>query len=411
LVVLSSRILAIGKSKFLFKITGLDPNFTYQLTCSFRSSLTSNIYLRSVDSVLGSSSVFSCSSPVIDAAGAAWTFSVSSAAANFTLVETSQILVSDLLRLDASNVDSSVGRDVPISFAFARPGPLSCKLSSPLSIISRSLELTGGAYATIPGPSSLNLHEFSISLWIKASSAIKHDVWSDVLSNSNGFSISISSSNQSSANSVKIKFCVFLSINVSVSENCAISSDLPIRNVWTHIFVGVNGAFGRTVLIVNNVDTFEAFRDVSVFSANFNPSSIVLGQKSSITGADVYPYDGLIDNIRVFSVFVSPNLVSEMYNRSFSAYPPANMIMSLTFDDDVGRDEVSGRIISIQKLPFSTLKGQWFSICSHLASGSVFSYSTLYNLSHYSMRSSDYIASSWIRYFASCFCHGMHREA
>jgi hypothetical protein len=100
-----------------------------------------------------------------------------------------------------------------------------------------------------------------------------------------------------------------------------------------------------------------------------------------------------------------------MYERSFSVYPPANMIMSLTFDDNVGRDEVSGRIISIQKLPFSTLKGQWFSICSHLASGSVFSYSTLYNLSHYSMRSSDYLASSWIRYFASSFRHGMHREA
>jgi len=52
---------------------------------------------------------------------------------------------------------------------------------------------------------------------------------------SNGFSISISSSNQSSANSVKIKFCVFFSISGTVSENCAISSDLPIRNVWTHI--------------------------------------------------------------------------------------------------------------------------------------------------------------------------------
>ena len=411
LFVLSSRILAIGNSKFLFKITGLDPNFNYQLTCSFRSSVTSNVYSRSVDSVLGSLSLFSCSSPAIDAAGAAWTFSVSSAAANFTLVETSQILVSDLLRLDASDVDSSAGRDVPISFAFARQEPLSCKLSSPLSITSRSLELTGGAYATIPGPSSLNLHEFSISLWIKASSAIKHDVWSDVLSNSNGFSISISSSNQSSANSVKIKFCVFLSINVSVSENCAISSDLPIRNVWTHIFVGVNGAFGRTVLIVNNVDTFEAFRVEPFSGANFHSSSIVLGQKFSSTGADIHPYDGLIDNIRIFSVFVAPNLVSEMYERSFSVYPPANMSMSLTFDDNVGRDEVSGQIISIQKLPFSTLKGQWFSICSHLASGSVFSYSTLYNLSHYSMRSSDYIASSWIRYLASCFCHGMHREA
>jgi len=133
----------------------------------------------------------------------------------------------------------------------------------------------------------------------------------------------------------------------------------------TH-FVGVNGAFGRTVLIVNNVDTFEAFRVQPFFGANLNPSSIVLGQKFSATGADVHPYDGLIDNIRVFSVFASPNLVSEMYERSFSVYPPANMIMSLTFDDDVGRDEVSGRIISIQKLPFSTLKGQWFSICSHL---------------------------------------------
>jgi hypothetical protein len=176
LFVLSSRILAIGNSKFLFKITGLDPNLTHQLTCSFRSPLTSNIYLRSVDSVLGSSSVFSCSSPVIDAAGAAWTFSVSIAAANFTLVETSQILVSDLLRLDASNVDSSVGLDVPISFAFARQEPLFCKLSSPLSIISRSLELAGGAHATIHGPSSSNVHDFSIGLWIKASSAIKHDV-------------------------------------------------------------------------------------------------------------------------------------------------------------------------------------------------------------------------------------------
>jgi hypothetical protein len=41
------------------------------------------------------------------------------------------------------------------------------------------------------------------------------------------------------------------------------------------------------------------------------------------------------------------------------------MIMSLNFDVNVGLDEVSGRISSIQKLPFSTLKGQRFSICSH----------------------------------------------
>jgi hypothetical protein len=117
---LSLTIPALGNPRFLFQITGLDPTFAYQLICSFRSSVTLTLYSNTVDSVIGSPSLFACAAPAIDAAGASWTFRVSSALANFALDAPSQVSVLDLPRVIATNIDSSVGSSVPVSMVFPR---------------------------------------------------------------------------------------------------------------------------------------------------------------------------------------------------------------------------------------------------------------------------------------------------
>jgi hypothetical protein len=376
LSVMSMTISATGNSKFLFKIDGLDSTFDYQLICSFRSSFSSKVYSSFVSSQNGfdeMSSLFSCLTPAVDGVGASWTFGVSSSTANFSLVAPSQILVRDQLLMNATDVDSAVGRSVPVSFASNLLESLVCNFSAPLSFTPRSLELVGGAWATIPAP-LMNSRQFSISLWIRASAAIKDDVWTDVLSALNFFSISIS---RSVVNSTKIKFCVPVSYGAVSTEKCVISSGLSILNVWTHIFAGVDGSFGDIVLAVNDQRPYYSLK-LPQFNLIVNVSNvIVLGQ--TLPFSDSVPYDGLIDNVRLFSEFLSPKFVSELYQRTFSSYPPVNMIMSLTFDDDEGRDEVSGLKITPHKLPiFLSLKGQWFSSCIHFASGSTFSYPTLY---------------------------------
>jgi len=393
LSVLSSRVSSAGNSKFLFKIKGLDPNFTYQLICTFRSTLTSNVYSRAVNSHNGPLSIFACVTPVVDSVGTSWTFGVSSTNANFSLVEPSQILVIDELRLNATDVDTAVGRSIPVSFLSDLKESLVCKFSAPLTATPRCLELVGGAWATVPAPPPTNLGQFSVSLWIKVSPAIKDDAWTDVLSAYNFFSIAVSRSGQSSAlgNSAIIKFCAQVLIDSVSSEKCVFSSPLSISNVWTHIFAGVDGSAGDIVLAVNGQQPYIALK-VFQFNLIYNVSNvIVLGQKS-VPFEDTVPYDGLIDNIRMFSELVSPNLVSEMYQRSFSSYPPVNLIMSLTFDDNEGRDEVSGKVITTHKLPHSNMTGQWFSTCVHFASQRMFSYSTLYNETYFVSRIHDYTA-------------------
>ena len=57
LSLLSLTIPALGNPWFMFKITGLDPTFAYQLICTFRSSVTSTLYSNTVDSVIGSPSL------------------------------------------------------------------------------------------------------------------------------------------------------------------------------------------------------------------------------------------------------------------------------------------------------------------------------------------------------------------
>jgi hypothetical protein len=403
LSVMSLQIPASGMSKFLFQITGLDSNFNYQLMCSFRSSLTTNSYNYAASSVVGSSSLFSCAAPAIDSPAvgaviASWTFSASSATAKWNIVEPSKVLVVDQLRVNATNVDSAAGGSVPVSFAFSPQESFVCKLSAPLSGTARSLELVGDVYATIPiTPSFSTFSKFSISMWIKASGAIKDHVWINVLSILDGFAISILHSGQSSdfGDSARIKFCANVSMNSISSEQCVYSTFLSITNVWTHIFAGVNGASGDLVLAVNNQEPYQLkLFQFDVLTANSNPRLIVLGS-SPLPGA--ISYNGLIDNVRIFSTFISSNLVSELYQRSFSSYPPNNVVMSLTFDDDNGRDEISGQTISIQRLPFSSMKGQWYSDCIQSASGKSFSYSTQYNQSHYVYRSPDSAASSWKR--------------
>jgi hypothetical protein len=387
LSVMSSRISAAGNARFLFKLNGLDSTFNYQLICSFLSSLTSNEYSSSVISENDdgggggdddASSLFSCEAPVADAVGTSWTFKVSSANANFSLVEPSQIFVKEQLRSHATDVDSAVGGSISFSFMPDLKESLVCNFSAPLSVTPRSLELVGGVWASILAPPT-NSRQFSISLWIKASPSIKVDAWTDVLSAYNLFSISISRSGQSSAlvNSARIKFCVHVLIDSISSQQCVFSPALSITNVWTHIFAGVDGSFGDIVLAVNDQQPYFSLK-LFQFNLIVNVSNIVvLGQP--LPHADAAPYDGLIDNVRIFSEFVSHKFVTEMYQRAFSSYPPVNMIMSLTFDDDEGRDEVSGRTITTNKLPFfSSMKGQWFSSCIHFASGSTFSYSTLY---------------------------------
>jgi hypothetical protein len=213
------------------------------------------------------------------------------------------------------------------------------------------------------------------------------------LSAYNFFGISVSRSGQSSAlgNSVIIKFCAQVLIDSVSSEKCVFSPPLSITNVWTHIFAGVDGSAGDIVLAVNGQQPYFALK-VFQFNLIYNVSNvIVLGQKS-VPFEDTVPYDGLIDNIRMFSELVSPNLVSEMYQRSFSSYPPVNLIMSLTFDDNEGRDEVSGMVITTHKLPYSNMTGQWFSTCVHFASQRTFSYSTLYNETYFVSRIYDYTA-------------------
>jgi len=219
LSVMSLQIPTSGMSRFLFQITGLDSNFNYQLVCSFRSSLTSNIYNYSATSVLGSSALFSCVAPAIDSPAvgaviASWTFSVSSATAKWNIVEPSKVLVLDQLRVNATNVDSAAGGSIPVSFAFSPQESFVCKLSAPLSGTTRSLELVGDVYATIPiTPSFSASSKFSISMWIKASGAIKDHVWINVASILDGFTISILHSGQSSGfgKSARIKFCAIVS--------------------------------------------------------------------------------------------------------------------------------------------------------------------------------------------------------
>jgi hypothetical protein len=404
LSVLSLRIPAEGTSKFLFEMTGLDPNFIYQLTCSFRSTLTSKSYSSMAISLIGYSSIFTCVAPAVDASSssspsaASWTFSVSSATANFNIFGPSQVLVIDQLRVNTTSVSSATGRSVPVSFAFSLQESFVCKLSAPLSVTPRSLELVGGAYATIPAPSLSYNNELSISLWMKASPAAQDDKWTDVLALTNGFSISIARSGQSLAlgNSARVRFCARVLMGAVSSDQCIYSAFLPITNVWVHIFASVKGASGDILLAING-----QLYDLKVFqfNLNFNSALIVLGQ-NPLSEINAIPFEGIIDNVRVFTAFafVPSNLFSELFQRSFSSYPPSNMIMSLTFDDDNGRDEVSGQTISIQKTPFSSMKGQWYSDCLHLASGNTFSYSTLYNETHYVFRLPDSAASSWTRY-------------
>jgi hypothetical protein len=395
LSLLSLTIPALGTPRFLFKITGLDPTFVYQLICTFRSSATSIRYSNSVDSVIGFPSLFACVAPAIDAAGASWTFGVTSANANFTLAEPSQVSVLDLLRVNATNVDSSVGSSVPVSMAFLRKESMSCKLSGPLSVSPRSLELVGGAYATIPAPSFVSLvQQFGISLWIKASPANQDDMWSKVVSSMNslnGFSISIKHLNQASATGTAavIKFCAYALINSASSEKCVYSTTLPLTNVWTHIVAGLNGAFGDVILVING-QYFTIKEPFTSFA--INPSVIVFGHNSAAA-----PYDGLIDNFRMFSVFPSPDLVTELFQRSFSVYPPLNLMMSLSFDDDDWRDEVSGRTATGHTQAYSNIKGQWFAHCDSSNPLDAFTYSVRYNESHFLLRLSDAEAPSWIR--------------
>jgi hypothetical protein len=302
--------------------------------------------------------------------------------------------------VNAINRDSSAGSSVPVSFAFAHQESFVCKLSAPLSVTSRSLELVGGAHATILAPSFSNLNEFSISLWIKASPSIEYGLWTNLLAMSNGFSISITHSGQSSASGplAQIKFCAHVFVNGVSIERCVFSTFLSITNLWTHIFAGAKGASGLIVLAVNGQEPYSSLN--VQFDMNVISTVIVLGQ-NPIPDIRVIPFDGLIDNVRIFSTFVSSTMISELYQRSFSSYPPNNLIMSLTFDDGNGLDEVSGQTISIQMMPFSSMKGSWYSDCVQLASGNSFSYTTLYNQSHYVTRLSDSASSSPIRYYLS----------
>jgi hypothetical protein len=393
LSVLSFRIPASGNSRFLFKITGLDLNYSYQLLCTFRSSVSMKIYSSSVESVVGSHSLFACVSPVADARGTSWTFSVSSAQANFTLVEPLPVTVSDQLRLNVTDIDSSAGRFFPFSTAYPVQEPLRCTLSGPVTESPQSVELIGGAFATIPAPSFLNIHQFSISLWLKPFPAARDNVWINIVSALNSFRISIVYFGElsSSGASAKIQFCVYVTAS---KEACVNSTTVSIMNVWTHIFAGVNDAFGDLVLVINGEYPDAPFKE-PLFDLRINPSLIFLGHNSS-SDANSIPFNGLIDNVRIFSELLSSNLVSELRQRTFSTYPPVNLMMSLTFDDGEGIDEISGNSISSHMLPFSTMKGQWFSQCIQLASGITFSYSAMYNDTHV-YEQYDSVASSWMR--------------
>ena len=401
LSILSSTIPALGNPRFLFKITGLDPTFAYQLICTFRSSVTSTLYSNTVDSVIVSPSLFACAAPAIDAAGASWTFRVSSALANFALDAPSQVSVLDLPRVIATNIDPSVGSSVPVSMLFSRKESMCCKLSAPLTASTRSLELVGGAYATVPSPSFAGLEQYGISLWIKASPASKDDMWSNLVSSkteANGFSVSIKHINQASAPGTLavIKFCAYVLIDSVSSEKCVSSNSsgsatLPLSNVWTHIVAGVNSTFGDVLLVVNG--QYFTLKDVP-FTINLNPtrSVVVLGHRTAGT-----PYDGLIDNVRLFSVFPTPDFVTDLYQGTFSSYPLANLMMSLTFDDDDGRDEVSGNTITSNYPAGYSVKGQWFATCNSADLTDPFTYSVRYNESHFLLQTSETEEPSWIR--------------
>jgi len=109
------------------------------------------------------------------------------------------------------------------------------------------------------------------------------------------------------------------------------------------------------------------------------------------------PHDGLIDNVRLFSVFPTPDFVTDLYQGTFSSYPLANLMMSLTFEDDDGRDEVSGNTITSNYLAGYSVKGQWFATCNSADLTDPFTYSARYNESHFLLQASETEEPSWIR--------------
>ncbi len=158
------------------------------------------------------------------------------------------------------------------------------------------------SYITVPHDSSLiSTDEITLSAWIKSSDMTKND--QDIISKTESGSFSLALNETDGITESKLAFLLYVN-----NDYQFVYSSAHVNNQWYHVV----GIYDATEMKIYVDGTLEGTLPISGPIKN-NTSPLILGNES---GQLNEPFDGTIDDIRIYNRALSESEIQQLYNEN-----------------------------------------------------------------------------------------------